>query len=321
MWVTVKSRSGREIIKGAPLELSDDATVDDLKKAIYKHTKKYYPSRQRLTLPLRPGQDRPTVLESGKQLKDVFEKSNSGEVVFKDLGPQVAYSTLFFWEYVGPLVIFPIFYFFPVYSLFSLPPRKTTHPAQTYALLYWTLHYAKRIYETFFIHSFSHATSPVSNVYRNCCYYWSFATFIAYYVNHPLYTPVSEKQMYIGFISGLIWQLANLYCHIILKNLRSQGKGGYQIPRGFLFNYITCANYTTEIYQWLGFNIATQTVAGYSFLIVAALIMTNWALAKHRRLRKVSYVVNMIVFLFKSTNLCAQSIFVMSTRRFTDELS
>lgn len=36
------------------------------------------------------------------------------------------------------------------------------------------------------------------------------------------------------------------------------GRGGYQIPSGFLFDYITCANYTTELYQWSGFNIATD---------------------------------------------------------------
>ncbi|OVA03517.1 3-oxo-5-alpha-steroid 4-dehydrogenase [Macleaya cordata] len=151
-------------------------------------------------------------------------------VVFKDLGPQVSYDTLFFWEYLGPLIIYRMFYYFPLYKFLGYITRMSV---------------------------FSHATSPVSNVFRNCAYYW-----IAYYVNHPLYTPVNDLQM---------------------KNLRSpSGNGGYQMPRGFLFNIVTCANYTTEIYQWLGFNITTQTVAGYVFLVVAASIMTNWALAKHR---------------------------------------
>ena len=125
--------------------------------------------------------------------------------------------------------------------------------------------------------------------FRNCAYYWSFGSLIAYYVNHPLYTPVSDLQMKIGFRFGLICQIANFYCHLILKNLCSPGgSGGYQISRGFLFNIVTCASYTTEIYQWLCFNIATQTVSGYVFLVVATFIMTNWALAKHRRLKKVN---------------------------------
>lgn len=92
--------------------------------------------------------------------------------------------------------------------------------------------------------------------------------------------------MKIGFAFGALCQISNFYCHILLSKLRSPGGEGYQIPLGFLFNIVTCANYTTEIYQWLGFNIATQTVAGYIFLVVAASIMTNWALAKQHRLRR-----------------------------------
>ncbi|CAM6083837.1 unnamed protein product [Calypogeia fissa] len=284
--VEVFSRSGREIVKGG-LDLQDDTTVGDLKKAIHKQARKYYPARQRLTLPLEDGQVRPTVLDDSKQLKDYFE-GNYGKILFKDLGPQVNYKTLFFFEYVGPLVIYPIFYFYPtIYTFVGLPLQGSKYPAQTYALYAWTFHYTKRILETFFVHRFSHATSPISNVYRNCVYYWTFGAFVAYFVNHPLYTPVGEKQMYFGFAVSVISQLANFYTHIILKNLRSpDGKGGYQIPKGFLFNYVTCANYTTEIWQWIGFNIATQSLAGYLFLAAAGFIMTVWALGKHKRLRR-----------------------------------
>ncbi|BBM99041.1 very-long-chain enoyl-CoA reductase [Marchantia polymorpha subsp. ruderalis] len=286
MRLDILSRSGREVVKGG-VELQDDATVDDLKKEIYKSVRKFYPARQRLTLPLESGQVRPTVLESGKKLKEYIE-GNHAKVLFKDLGPQVGYSTLFFFEYIGPLLLYPIFYFYPaIYTYFGLPLRKEVHQAQTWALYAWSFHYSKRILETFFVHRFSHATSPISNVYRNCAYYWSFGAFIAYFVNHPLYTPVGEKQVMFGFALSVVAQMANFYTHIILKNLRApDGKGGYQIPKGFLFNYITCANYTTEIYQWIGFNIATQTVAGYSFLAIAGLIMTMWALGKHKRLRR-----------------------------------
>ncbi|KAL5973300.1 hypothetical protein ACLOJK_029950 [Asimina triloba] len=254
--------------------------------------KKYYPSRQRLTLPLQPGSKaKPVVLSPKKNLKDYCDgNTNTLNVVFKDLGIQVSYRTLFFWEYLGPLFIYPIFYYFPVYQYFGYKGDRIIHPVQTYAMYYWCFHYFKRILETFFVHRFSHATSPLSNVFRNCAYYWTFGAYIAYYVNHPLYTPVSDLQMKIGFGLGLVFQLSNFYCHLLLRNLRSpDGAGGYQIPRGFLFNISTCANYTTEIYQWLGFNIATQTVAGCVFLVVAASIMTNWALAKHRRLKKTEY--------------------------------
>ncbi|CAH1438625.1 unnamed protein product [Lactuca virosa] len=291
MKVLVTTRSGRELIDGG-LVLDSSATVADLQEAIHKRIKKYYPSRQRLTLPVQPGsKEKPVVLQYKKSLKEYTTgnpNSDTITVVFKDLGPQVSYRTLFFFEYLGPLILYPLFYYLPVYQYFGYKlEKRVIHPVQTIAMYYWCFHYFKRIMETFFIHRFSHATSPLSNVFRNCAYYWSFGCYIAYYVNHPLYTPVNDLQVKIGLGFGLIMQISNLYCHVILRNLRSpSGNGGYQIPRGFLFNIVTCANYTTEIYQWLGFNVATQTVAGYVFLIVAASIMTNWALAKHRRLRR-----------------------------------
>jgi len=29
---------------------------------------------------------------------------------------------------------------------------------------------------------------------QNCAYYWGFAAWLAYYINHPLYTPPCEYQ-------------------------------------------------------------------------------------------------------------------------------
>uniref|UniRef100_A0A0E0FG92 3-oxo-5-alpha-steroid 4-dehydrogenase C-terminal domain-containing protein n=1 Tax=Oryza nivara TaxID=4536 RepID=A0A0E0FG92_ORYNI len=284
-------RSERNLKKDRLHGMMETGNVVELTWQYTIDSKKYYPARQRLTLPIQPGKSgKPVVLSAKASLSEYCEKgSGSLTVVFKDLGPQVFYSTLFFFEYLGPLLIYPMFYYLPVYKYFGYEGERVMHPVQTYAMYYWCFHYFKRIMETFFVHRFSHATSPVSNVFRNCAYYWTFGAYIAYYCNHPLYTPVSELQMKIGFGFGILCQIANFYCHILLRNLRSpSGNGGYQIPRGFLFNIVTCANYTTEIYQWLGFNIATQTVAGYIFLVVAASIMTNWALGKHRRLKKAS---------------------------------
>lgn len=62
----------------------------------------------------------------------------------------------------------------------------------------YTIHYAKRLYETVFIHRFSHATMPMMNLFKNCAYYWGFTAYVAYHVCHPLYTPPSTLQTYIG---------------------------------------------------------------------------------------------------------------------------
>lgn len=251
--------------------------------------KKYYPDRQRITLP-HQGQGRSAPIDSSKKLKD-YVTTDRPQVIFKDLGPQVSYRSLFLFEYFGPLIIYPIFYFYPqVYTHFGLPKRTFVYPAQTYALYAWCFHYAKRELETLFVHRFSHATSPLANVYRNCIYYWAFAGFIGYSLNHPNYNPVGETQLYVGIVISIVSQLSNFYCHIILRNLRkSEGKHSHHIPHGFLFNSVTCANYTTEIMQWLGFNVATQTLAGYLFIASGTYIMTVWAVQKHSRLVKVIY--------------------------------
>jgi very-long-chain enoyl-CoA reductase len=89
----------------------------------------------------------------------------------------------------------------------------------------------------------------------------------------------------------LLTAIACCRSHIILSNLRKPGEKGYKIPRGGLFNYVTCANYTFEIWGWLLFTVAVQAVPAGIFAVVGALQMIQWAVQKHARLRKVSMVV------------------------------
>ena len=50
MKLTVVSRSGRELVAGG-LTVADGATTDDLKAAFHGAKPKFYPTRQRFTLP------------------------------------------------------------------------------------------------------------------------------------------------------------------------------------------------------------------------------------------------------------------------------
>ena len=51
-------------------------------------------------------------------------------------------------------------------------------------------HFLKRELETAFVHRFSMATMPFSNLPRNCAHYWlGSGLFVAYFTYHPLYTP------------------------------------------------------------------------------------------------------------------------------------
>jgi len=54
----------------------------------------------------------------------------------------------------------------------------------------------------------------------------------------------------------------NIHHDGILLSLRQASKGSdeksnYKIPRGFLFEYISGANYAGEILEWWGFGIAS----------------------------------------------------------------
>jgi len=71
------------------------------------------------------------------------------------------------------------------------------------------------------------------------------------------------------FGAGMYW---NLEADHILRSLRSssqQEKSGkqYFIPRGGLFEYVSGANFTAEIIEWLGFAIATWSFAGLAFAL------------------------------------------------------
>lgn len=82
--------------------------------------KKCYPERQRFTLPSANPSQKGVVLVDGKSLKDQGVKTS---VVFKDLGPQISWKAVFIIEYLGPLLIYPIFFMRPeiIYGK-NLPP-------------------------------------------------------------------------------------------------------------------------------------------------------------------------------------------------------
>lgn len=282
MKVKVVTRSGREL---AALDVPEGGGVEDLMGAMAAANPKYYPSRQRFSLPPKAGESRGTPLAAGKKLSD-YGLEDGAVLQFKDLGPQIGYATVFFWEYFGPMTIYPLFYLLPelLYPWATGPVSRG--PVQGMACAYWVFHFAKRIAETFTVHRFSHATMPVANLFRNCTYYWGFAAFVSYFINHPAYTapPLLQAQVALG--AGLVCQASNLWCHIILANLRPPGTKEYRIPSGFLFNLITCANYTTEIYGWACFNVATASLGGVIYMLCGAGQMAIWAAAKHARLRK-----------------------------------
>ncbi len=71
-----------------------------------------------------------------------------------------------------------------------------------------------------------------------------------------------------------------------LVRLRAPGEGGYRIPRGGLFERVSCPNYLGEIAQWAGWALATWSLAGLAFAACTFANLAPRALAHHRWYRE-----------------------------------
>lgn len=88
------------------------------------------------------------------------------------------------------------------------------------------------------------------------------------------------------FIAGIIlcifglmknWQSDNILIH-----LRKPGETGYKIPRGGLFDVISCPNHFSEILEWCGFALMTWSLPGLAFAIWTIVNLVPRALQHHQ---------------------------------------
>jgi very-long-chain enoyl-CoA reductase len=238
-------------------------------------------------------------LSAFESLKSASAKSASEfTILYKDLGPQISWRTVFIVEYFFPMIAFPLLWFIVrkvpgsyltqlVYPGTSSAASVSTSQYQDILAIMFTVHFLKREIETILIHRFGNDTMPLTNIFKNSGYYWLFAYWIAYVTMHPLYTPPAcNWSKTSGIILFCVSELLNLKAHVDLRNLRPAGTRIRQVPKTLLFKFVSCPNYLFEILSWIGFTIASQSIAAATFTIVGAAQMTVWAIAKHKRYRK-----------------------------------
>ena len=262
------------------------ATIGEIKKCVGRTNAKFADvNRQELRAEAK-----------GKGLKDEATLESVGLIggpavlYLKDRGLQISWTTVFLAEYAGPLFVYLLFYFRPsfIYGAKTSQMTDTAHIAAGA----WTFHYVKRLLETVFVHRFSNATMPITNLFKNCSYYWGFAAYIAYHVNHPLYTSPCSTQVISCLVLFLACETGNFSVHLMLRNLRPAGTRERKIPYPDsnpltqLQSLVSCPNYTYEVMAWMSFTVMTQCLPAGLFTLAGAYQMTIWALGKHRNYKK-----------------------------------
>lgn len=202
-------------------------------------------------------------------------------------GPQISWRTVFIVEYLGPLLIHPLFYFArPILYGTNAPASEL----QKLTLLMCVIHFAKREYETLFVHRFSSATMPRNNIVKNSGHYWLLSGFnLAYWTyspNSPAARPSNPLLTYLGLALFVIGELGNFSTHLTLKNLRKPGTTQRGIPQGLGFNLVTCPNYMFESLAWVGIALVNWSLSTVLFIVVAVGQMGVWAWKKEKRYRK-----------------------------------
>ncbi len=86
------------------------------------------------------------------------------------------------------------------------------------------------------------------------------------------------------FVLGLALFLAGLITHVrIDRELRRlRGTGGYTVPQGGLFRWVSCPNYLGETIEWSGWALATGSPGGVAFALWTAANLVPRAIGHHR---------------------------------------
>jgi len=282
--IEVFKRNGKSV---GEFRFGNDATVDSIKYQVHRTIPYMYPSRQWLTI----GNDDKTKIplkDNDKKLSELVQEGllkTQDKLYLKDLGPQIGWKTVFHIEYAGPILFHALFYYARPLFYSNLKPFTFT---QTAAFWLVVIHFLKREYETHFIHRFSLETMPVINIFKNSFHYWILSGLnIAYFLYSPEFTETKSKLViYVAIALFLFAEFKNYKCHCILRDLRPAGTKVRGNPRGDLFEYVACANYTYELMAWLVFAFFTQTLTAYFFFLVSFSQIAVWAKKKGKALPK-----------------------------------
>ncbi|KAK9237628.1 3-oxo-5-alpha-steroid 4-dehydrogenase-domain-containing protein [Lipomyces kononenkoae] len=164
----------------------EEASVDDLMNAIQSSTK-LAPSRLKLFLA-----SSKTVLVPNSPLRE-YDMHDGTRVFVKDIGPQIHRRTLLLTAYSGPVFLHILFYYCQAF-IYGTTFQHTASQVLAFTLI--TLHFAKRIFETIFVHVFYRLTVSFYSLYLYLFHYWLLSgVFMAYYIYYPTCAAMASTPM------------------------------------------------------------------------------------------------------------------------------
>ncbi|MCA9515515.1 MAG: DUF1295 domain-containing protein [Myxococcales bacterium] len=95
-----------------------------------------------------------------------------------------------------------------------------------------------------------------------------------------------DPRFVVGAALFLAGYAVNLHADAVLRGLRAPGETGYKVPRGGLYERVSCPNYLGEILEWCGWALASWSLAGLAFALYTAANLAPRALAHHRWYRE-----------------------------------
>lgn len=209
------------------------------------------------------------------------------------------------------LIVFPVLFFFPApYGRFkfkrgwSIPDAwgwvimecpavlvfgwlflVGSHNSSTLALVFlcmWMAHYLQRAFLYPFVARKSQRKMPWQVVglgfLFNCINGYLNGRYLFEFSGGYAGDWIKDWRFLLGGGLFLIGYVVNRNADKVLRELRAKDKREYEIPKTGLYRWISCPNYFGEVILWVGWAVATSSLAGLAFAVwtIANLAPRAW---------------------------------------------
>ena len=179
----------------------------------------------------------------------------------------------FIQEIISPLFLFYFFYIGDIEKTFI----------HWFLIIIWIVHYINRSI-IFPLRLKKSSKMPIS-VILSAIFFNIVNGFTNGYYLGNLAVFSNEYFLNINFILGLLFFIIGVSINVnadnILIKIRNQNKG-YQIPKGKLYNLISCPNYFGEMIEWIGFALMCWSLPSLLFAIWTIANLFPRAIAQHK---------------------------------------